>query len=145
MSFVNSNIGRSQNNSKYKKEENCSFCNGSRINQETAQLDVLGFTFDDFLLSPISELCNILKKTIGDSVLIRVLSSINNMGLGYLNLFSFNSQSFWGEIQKLIFSRLLTSNTTGILIVIDEISSQINPIDFEDIFKKLKKLSEKTQ
>ncbi|WP_212667394.1 hypothetical protein [Klebsiella pneumoniae] len=48
-----------------------------------------------------------------------------------------------GEIQKLIFSRLLTSNTTGILIVIDEISSQINPIDFEDIFKKLKKLSEK--
>ena len=143
MSFANSNIGRSQNNSKYKKEENCSFCNGSRINQETAQLDVLGFTFDDFLLSPISELCNTLKKTIGDSVLIRVLSAINNMGLGYLNLSRSIPSLSGGEIQKLIFSRLLTSNTTGILIVIDEISSQINPVDFEDIFQKLKKLSEK--
>lgn len=64
------------------------------------------------------------------------------MGLGYLNL-SRSIPSLSGEIQKLIFSRLLTSNTTGILIVIDEISSQINPVDFEDIFQKLKNYQKK--
>ena len=63
------------------------------------------------------------------------------MGLGYLNLSRSIPSLSGGEIQKLIFSRLLTSNTTGILIVIDEISSQINPVDFEVIFQKLKKLS----
>lgn len=65
------------------------------------------------------------------------------MGLGYLNL-SRSIPSLSGEIQKLIFSRLLTSNTTGILIVIDEISSQINPVDFEVIFQKLKNYQKNT-
>lgn len=143
MSFANANIGRSQTNSKYKKEENCSFCNGSRINHETAKLEVIGFNFENFLLSPISDLCINLEKIISESALFRVLSSINNMGLGYLNLSRSIPSLSGGEIQKLMFSRLLTSNTTGILIVIDEISSQVNPIDFQDIYGKIKKLSEK--
>lgn len=143
MSFANANIGRDKTTSKYKKEENCSFCNGSRINHETAELDIIGFTFDNFLLSPISDLCEALEKTISSSTLFRVLSSIKKMGLGYLNLSRSIPSLSGGEIQKLIFSRLLTSNTTGILIVIDEISSQVNPIDFHDIYEKLKKLSEK--
>ncbi len=67
------------------------------------------------------------------------------MGLGYLNLSRSIPSLSGGEIQKLIFSRLLTSNTTGILIVIDEISSQINPVDFEVIFQKLKNYQKKTQ
>ncbi|GAB7205864.1 hypothetical protein OS21_23560 [Dickeya oryzae] len=63
--------------------------------------------------------------------------------MGYLNLSRSIPSLSGGELQKLMFSRLLTSNISGILIVIDEISSQVNPIDYPDILSKIKKLSKK--
>ncbi|MCI4172211.1 ATP-binding cassette domain-containing protein [Dickeya dianthicola] len=139
--YANENVSRKQ--SKYQKETTCYFCKGSRVNQKTAQLDVIGLTFENFLSLPVSKLCEVIKEACEESILLRVLSSIDNIGLGYLNLSRSIPSLSGGELQKLMFSRLLTSNISGILIVIDEISSQVNPIDYPDILSKIKKLSEK--
>ncbi|MEC5320902.1 ATP-binding cassette domain-containing protein [Brenneria populi subsp. brevivirga] len=143
MSYANNNIVRYQSASQYQKEITCPSCKGSRINKDLAQLDVIGLNFESFLLFPISTLCTVLENEFSESTLFRVLSSINNVGLGYLNLSRSIPSLSGGELQKLMFSRLLTSNTTGILIVIDEISSQVNPVDYPDILSKIRTISEK--
>ena len=56
----------------------------------------------------------------------RVLDSICEMGLGYLNLSRAIPSLSGGELQKLKFSRILNSEISGVLIVIDEISSQLS-------------------
>ncbi|MEQ9997979.1 ThiF family adenylyltransferase [Pectobacterium versatile] len=143
MLYANNNIGRNQSTSQYGKETICPSCKGSRINPTLARLNVIGLSFDEFLLLPISALCTVLENESSESTLLRVLSSINNIGLGYLNLSRSIPSLSGGELQKLMFSRLLTSNTTGILVVIDEISSQINPVDYPDILSKIRKIAEK--
>ncbi|MEQ9867498.1 ATP-binding cassette domain-containing protein [Pectobacterium aroidearum] len=133
----------SQENSKYKKEVTCPSCKGIRINKKLSSLNIITLSFDDFLSLPISKLCTVLESDFSESTLFRVLSSINNIGLGYLSLSRSIPSLSGGELQKLMFSRLLTSNTTGMLIVIDEISSQINPVDYPDILSKIRKIAEK--
>ncbi|MEQ9893582.1 ATP-binding cassette domain-containing protein [Pectobacterium aroidearum] len=143
MLYANNNIGRNQSTSQYGKETTCPSCNGSRINSTLSRQDVIGLSFEEFLLLPISSLCTVLESTCSESTLFRVLSSINSVGLGYLNLSRSIPSLSGGELQKLMFSRLLTSNTTGMLIVIDEISSQVNPVDYPDILSKIRKIAEK--
>ncbi|MBA0165927.1 ATP-binding cassette domain-containing protein [Pectobacterium sp. CFBP8739] len=143
MLYANNNIGRNQSTSQYGKETTCPSCNGSRINPTLSRQDVIGLSFEEFLLLPISALCTVLENEFSESTLFRVLSSINSVGLGYLNLSRSIPSLSGGELQKLMFSRLLTSNTTGVLVVIDEISSQINPLDYPDILSKIRKIAEK--
>ncbi|MBN3050300.1 ATP-binding cassette domain-containing protein [Pectobacterium quasiaquaticum] len=143
MLYANANMVRNKSASQYQKEIPCPSCQGSRINKKLAQLDVVGLNFESFLLLPISALCTVLENESSESTLFRVLSSINNVGLGYLNLSRSIPSLSGGELQKLMFSRLLTSNTTGMLIVIDEISSQVNPVDYPDILSKIQKIAEK--
>ena len=122
--------------------ENCPECLGSRINLNIYRdINVLGLNIIDFLTLPFSDILEKLKEFSNISELIRVLSSINDMGLGYLNFSRSIPSLSGGELQKLRFSRLLNSNISGVLLVIDEISSQINKKDFPAIFDKLKLLS----
>ena len=122
--------------------ENCPECFGARINLNIYRnINVLGLNIIDFLTLPFSDILEKLSGCSNISELIRVLSSINDMGLGYLNFSRSISSLSGGELQKLRFSRLLNSNISGVLLVIDEISSQINKKDFPAIFDKLKFLS----
>ena len=127
---------------KYAKKVICSACNGARINIETHQtISIFNTTMPDFLLMPIDELVLILKKEIkDDTILVKVLDSMCEMGLGYLNLARSIPSLSGGELQKLKFSKLLHSNISGVLIVIDEISSQINENDFHKIWEKMKNI-----
>ena len=63
------------------------------------------------------------------------------MGLGYLSLNRSIPSLSGGELQKINFSRLLNSDISGILIIIDEISSQLGNLDFPLVLKKIRKLS----
>lgn len=137
------NIRTGKASSNYENAKTCNICHGSRINRTISKLNVLGLNFDDLLLMPISDLCIKLHQRIDGTPFYNILSSINDMGLGYLNLSRSIPSLSGGELQKLIFSKLLTSNITGILIVIDEISSQINKQDFPLIKKKLLDLAKR--
>jgi len=122
--------------------EICSDCLGSRINLNTyCDINVLGFDFVDFITLPFSDLLDKLSDLSNADNLTKIINSICDIGLGYLTFSRSIPSLSGGELQKLRFSRLLNSNISGVLLVIDEISSQINGEDFPGIFNKLKKLS----
>ena len=122
----------------------CPHCFGSRVDREVYQHQkVANIDFINFLRLPISELKNKLKHQTAFSYLNRVLDGICEMGLGYLNLSRAIPSLSGGELQKLKFSRVLNSEISGVLIVIDEISSQLSDESYPIIWRKLKQLAEK--
>ena len=122
----------------------CPHCFGSRVDREVYQHQkVANIDFINFLRLPISELKNKLKHQTAFSYLNRVLDGICEMGLGYLNLSRAIPSLSGGELQKLKFSRVLNSEISGGLIVIDEISSQLSDESYPIIWRKLKQLAEK--
>ncbi|WP_421589694.1 ABC transporter [Rahnella aceris] len=137
----------SQKNSKLKSSapftinEVCDACNGSRVNEKTANLKVLNLSFKSFLLTPISELIQDSLIIDTESQLYKTLSSLVKMGLGYLNLSRSIPSLSGGELQKTLFSKLLTSNINEIILVLDEISSQVNEAEHDKIIEYIKKLS----
>ncbi|UOO77370.1 ATP-binding cassette domain-containing protein [Neisseria sp. Dent CA1/247] len=122
----------------------CPHCFGSKVDRAVYQHQkVANIDFVDFLRLPISELKNNLKHQTAFSYLYRVLAGICEMGLGYLNLSRAIPSLSGGELQKLKFSRILNSEISGVLIVIDEISSQLSDESYPIIWRKLKQLAEK--
>lgn len=122
----------------------CPHCFGSRVDSLIYQHQkVANIDFVDFLRLPISELKNKLQRQTAFSYLNRVLDGICEMGLGYLNLSRSVPSLSGGELQKLKFSRILNSEISGVLIVIDEISSQLSDESYPIIWRKLKQLAEK--
>lgn len=119
----------------------CPTCSGSCISPLLQKKNILDLNFKDFLLTPITSLIKKLGENILDSRLGLVLETIDRLGLGYLNLARAIPSLSGGELQKIRFSRLLRSDITNILIVLDEISSQINPKDHAMILNMIKKLS----
>lgn len=129
---------------KYGKKFKCPSCDGSRINSDKYKcIQIFGIPMQQFLLMPIDELTlELNKKSKNISILTKTLDSICEMGLGYLNLSRSIPTLSGGELQKLKFSKLLNSTISGVLIIIDEISSQINANDFHKIWNKIKKISQ---
>lgn len=95
----------------------------------------------EFLTMPFSDLLYILKENKVNKNLTRILESICEMGLGYLNLARSVPTLSGGELQKFNFSRLLNTDISGILIVIDEISSQLSESDFHRVQSQLERLA----
>lgn len=122
----------------------CSYCFGSRVNKSIYQDQVIAdIPFVDFICLPLSELKEKLKDKREYAYLSKVLNSICELGLGYLNFARSIPSLSGGELQKLKFSRILNSEISGVLIVIDEISSQLSDESYVIIWEKLKRLSEK--
>lgn len=122
----------------------CPYCFGSRVNKDTYQDQVIaGIPFIDFICLPLSELKEKLKDKSEYTYLVKVLNSICELGLGYLNLTRSIPSLSGGELQKLKFSRILNSEISGVLIVIDEISSQLSEDSYLMIWEKLKQISDK--
>ena len=140
----NSLISEIKNSSLPTKYKKCNNCNGSKIDLNLYKdIKIFGLNFSIFLTTPISEIINFISQNkikVNDNF-IRTLKSINNMGLGYLSLNRSIPSLSGGELQKINFSRLLNSDISGILIIIDEISSQLGSLDFPLVLKKIRKLS----
>ncbi|WP_081282985.1 excinuclease ABC subunit UvrA [Photobacterium damselae] len=122
----------------------CPDCSDSKVNHQSySSLKVHDIPMIDFLNKPFSYLSLKLQKTMKENALTVLLKSLCDIGLGYLNFSRTMPSLSGGELQKLRFSRLLTSNISGVLFVIDEISSQLNQSDFPSIFGHLKRLAKK--
>lgn len=121
----------------------CPICLGSRVNQQrykSIKLD--GLPFIDFLITPFDNLITFLPKRAEFNYLRNIINQLCDLQLGYLNFSRSIPSLSGGELQKIKFSKLLNSNISGVLIVIDEISSQLNKEYYPTIFKHLKRLSQ---
>ena len=120
----------------------CPYCVGTRVDRETYHnIKINSIEFIEFLHLPIIELQKKFDSSSQFSYFNRVLTSICEMGLGYLNLSRSIPSLSGGELQKLKFSRILNSSISGVLLVIDEISSQLSNDYYPVILGKIRKLS----
>lgn len=119
----------------------CTNCLGSRIEPSLYEgKKIYGFSFVEFLTLPISDL---LLNISFNNKLHSLLKGIEEVGLGYLALSRSIPSLSGGELQKLNLSKVCNSEITGILVVIDEISSQVHVSDYSLLFSKINDLKEK--
>lgn len=126
----------------YSHKSACPICAGSRINQSKYKSIKIGkLSFIDFLITPFDKLIALLPNKSEFSYLKNIINQLCELKLGYLNFTRSIPSLSGGELQKIKFSKLLNSNISGVLIVVDEISSQLNEDYYPIILGYLKKLS----
>lgn len=130
---------------KYCKSDICADCNGSRVNLSMYTDMFIGdLSFSELLVDPINNLLEKIKnKRDQFDRLYNLLNDIKNSGLGYLSLNRSIPTLSGGELQKLNFSRISSTEITGLLVVIDEISSQVHASDYSLLINGIKNIKEK--
>ncbi len=137
--------------SRYRGRTKCRDCGGSRLRKETQYVKVNGININDIILSPIEENLKLLKslkldkteKEIAKQILPEIINRLEFMmmvGLGYLTLNRLSSTLSGGETQRINLTRILGSNLTNSLYVLDEPSIGLHPRDTEKLIAVLYRL-----
>ncbi len=137
--------------SRYRGRTNCPDCKGSRINKEAAYVLVAGKSISELLLMSIEDL-NVffdsvsLSNTdakIADRILVEIktrLKTMMDVGLGYLHLNRMSNTLSGGETQRINLTRMLGSNLTSSMYILDEPSIGLHQKDTERLITVLKNL-----
>lgn len=129
---------------KYCSLTECSHCQGSGLNRLLYEgAAFLGVSFFDFLTKPINSILVGLDWTSYGAPLLalrRVLEASSLLGIGYLSLSRPIPSLSGGELQKLKFGKVLGSQISNVIFVIDEISSQVSMVDHVNIFNAMREV-----
>lgn len=137
--------------SKYKGKTTCPNCQGARLRLETNYVKIQNTPIAQLLNLPIGELktwfqnltLNPHQQTIADRPLYEINSRLQimcNIGLEYLTLNRSASTLSGGETQRINLTRLLGSNLTNSMYILDEPSIGLHPRDTQQLIQVLKKL-----
>ncbi|MFA3783741.1 excinuclease ABC subunit UvrA [Melioribacteraceae bacterium 4301-Me] len=137
--------------SKYRGYTTCSACKGSRLRREALQVKIAGLSIYDIVVMSIEKALEFFKnlsltnyeleiaKRILDEIIKR-LTFLNEVGLGYLTLDRLSSTLSGGETQRINLATSLGSALMGTLYVLDEPSIGLHPRDNLRLIKILKTL-----
>jgi excinuclease ABC subunit A len=137
--------------SRFRGKTNCPSCEGARLRKEALYVQIDGKTIGDLVEMPIDEL-SVLFESIKLSetdtkVSARLLHELrtrlkfmNLLGLTYLTLNRISATLSGGETQRINLTRLLGSNLTDSLYILDEPSVGLHPRDSNRLVKVLKHL-----
>lgn len=118
----------------------CPECNGKRFNDKILSVTYNGKTIQEVLETPISEIIDIFDDT---SKVYSVLTSMIELGLGYLKLGQMSMNLSGGEAQRIKLAKALGVSSKGHnLYILDEPTSGLNEVDierFENILLSLQK------
>jgi excinuclease ABC subunit A len=137
--------------SRYRGYTTCSACKGSRLRRETYQVKIEGKAIQDLICLSIERVLEFFRSVtlseydlaIGDRLLkeiIKRLTFLNDVGLGYLTLDRMSSTLSGGETQRINLATALGSSLIGTLYVLDEPSIGLHPRDNARLIKILKSL-----
>ncbi|MBK9733802.1 MAG: excinuclease ABC subunit UvrA [Saprospiraceae bacterium] len=137
--------------SRYRGKTICNVCKGSRLRPESTYVKIAGKDITKLLPIPLDELMlffNALElsahdQKIADRILTEVknrLSTMIEIGLGYLSLDRLSATLSGGETQRINLTRTLGSNLTNSLYILDEPSVGLHPKDTEKLVTVLKRL-----
>lgn len=137
--------------SRYRGYTTCSACKGSRLRRETLQVKINNKSIYDVVKLPIEESLVFFEKLelsdydmiVGERILkeiIKRLSFLNNVGIGYLTLDRLSSTLSGGETQRINLATSLGSSLVGTLYVLDEPSVGLHPRDNDKLINILKNL-----
>ena len=118
----------------------CPECDGKRFNDKILSVTYNGKNIREVLETPISEILEIFEDT---SKVYSVLTSMIELGLGYLKLGQMSMNLSGGEAQRIKLAKALGVSSKGHnLYILDEPTSGLNEVDierFESILLSLQK------
>ena len=118
----------------------CPECNGKRFSDKILSVSYNGKNILEVLETPISDIIEIFKDT---SKVYSVLTSMTELGLGYLKLGQMSMNLSGGEAQRIKLAKALGVSSKGQnLYILDEPTSGLNELDierFESILLSLQK------
>ena len=137
--------------SRYRGYTLCRACKGSRLRREALQVKINGKSIHEIVKLPIEHsliFFNELQLSdydmkVGERVLkeiIKRLTFLNNVGIGYLTLDRLSSTLSGGETQRINLATSLGSSLVGTLYVLDEPSIGLHPRDNARLINILKNL-----
>ncbi|MCX5394647.1 excinuclease ABC subunit UvrA [Streptomyces sp. NBC_00094] len=128
----------------------CPVCGGSRLRPEALAVTFAGRTIAELAALPLTVLAGLLAATPpgGDAETARVLtedlvariSTVTELGLGYLSLDRATPTLSNGELQRLRLATQLRSGLFGVVYVLDEPSAGLHPADTEALLVVLDRL-----
>ncbi|MBH27659.1 MAG: excinuclease ABC subunit A [Chloroflexi bacterium] len=119
----------------------CEECNGARYNRETLQVRFKGLTIADVLAMSVDESTGIFN---GFASMMRKLSTLQSVGLGYIKIGQSATTLSGGEAQRVKLSKELSRRYTGrTLYVLDEPSVGLHAADVERLIGVLGNFADK--
>ena len=136
---------------RYRGKSTCPNCDGGRLRTEATYVRIADKAISDLVDLPIDELRDwfaSLRFERGDAKIAqRLLVEINSriqfmlaVGLGYLTLDRVSSTLSGGETQRINLTRMLGSNLTSSMYILDEPSIGLHPRDTTRLVKVLRRL-----
>jgi excinuclease ABC subunit A len=137
--------------SRYRGRTRCPLCKGNRLKKEALYVKYCGVDIGLLMQMPIDELLQFFEKNkpdphsleIASRLLLEIETRLRTMvktGLEYLTLNRIASSLSGGELQRINLTRLLSSNLTRSLYILDEPSIGLHPRDTHNLLKVLKDL-----
>jgi excinuclease ABC subunit A len=116
----------------------CEVCHGARFNDATLRVKYQGHTISDVLKLSIDEAAELFDK---HPKLKRALKTLQEVGLGYVNLGQPATTLSGGEAQRVKLSRELSKRATGrTLYILDEPSTGLHPEDIRKLLEVVQRL-----
>lgn len=136
---------------KYRGYTTCQACKGSRLRREALQVKIADNDINDIVEKSLESALEFFKNLqlseydmkVGERILkeiIKRLTFLNDVGLGYLTLNRLSSTLSGGETQRINLATALGSSLVGTLYVLDEPSIGLHPRDNAKLIKILKNL-----
>lgn len=119
----------------------CSECKGKRFNQETLAVEYRGKNIAQVLEMTVEEALNFFKNIPG---LFQKLKTLNDVGLGYIQLGQSAPSLSGGEAQRVKLATELSKKATGkSLYILDEPTTGLHPDDIKKLVFILRSLVDK--
>jgi len=119
----------------------CKTCNGRRYNNETLQILFKGKNISQILDMPISEALEFFD---AQPKIKNKLASLNNVGLGYVQLGQSSTTLSGGEAQRIKLATELSKKATGkTIFILDEPTTGLHFEDINILIEVLQKIIEK--
>jgi len=131
---------------KFSKSSACNACDSTGVNPSLYQESLIsGINLFDFLRTPISEIIFQIKacgqaQSAAIHALVSQLIILNDLGLGYITLSRQIPTLSGGELQRLRFGKICNTSISGVMFVLDEISSQVSPDAHPKIIRNIKNI-----
>ncbi|NWF87869.1 MAG: excinuclease ABC subunit UvrA [Ignavibacteriaceae bacterium] len=137
--------------SRYRGYSICRACKGSRLRREALQVKINNHSIHDVVQLQIEKALKFFQELklsdfdlqVGDRILkeiIKRLTFLNNVGIGYLTLDRLSNTLSGGEAQRINLATSLGSSLVGTLYVLDEPSIGLHPRDNSKLINILKNL-----
>ncbi|MBO4725561.1 MAG: excinuclease ABC subunit UvrA, partial [Firmicutes bacterium] len=116
----------------------CEVCHGQRYNRETLEVKYKGKSINDVLEMTVSEALEFFKNI---PSIVRQLSTLEQVGLGYIKLGQPSTQLSGGEAQRVKLATELSKRSTGrTLYILDEPTTGLHFADVDKLIQVLDRL-----